>query len=107
MIDHQIILQKLRNYGIDHCSLKWFKSYFTGRTQKWKVNDRLSKSTSINCGIPQGSNLGPFLFLIYIDLLNCLHHATPRMSADDTSLKTGYSPFCASVLLITKVGHQI
>ena len=88
-IDHQIILQKLRNYGIDHCSLKWFKSYLTGRTQKCKINDRLSKSTSINCGIPQGSNLGPLLFLIYInDLPNCLHghHATPRMFADDTSL---------------------
>ena len=88
-IDHQIILQKLRNYGIDHCSLKWFKSYLTGRTQKCKINDRLSKSTSINCGIPQGSNLGPLLFLIYInDLPNCLHghHATPRMFVDDTSL---------------------
>ena len=86
-IDHQIILKKLRNYGIDHCSLKWFKSYLTGRTQKCKVNDRLSKSTSINCGIPQGSNLGPLLFLIYInDLPNCLHYATPRMFADDTSL---------------------
>ena len=86
-IDDQIILQKLRNYGIDHCSLKWFKLYLTGRTQKCKVNDRLSKSTSINCGIPQGSNLGPLLFLIYInDLPNCLHHATPRMFADDTSL---------------------
>ena len=86
-IDHQIILQKLRNYGIDHCSLKWFKSYLTGRTQKCKVNDRLSKSTSINCGIPQGSNLGPLLSLIYInDLPNCLHYATPRMFADDTSL---------------------
>ena len=50
-IDHQILLQELRNYGIDHCSLKWFKSYLTGRTQKCKVNDRLSKLTSINCGI--------------------------------------------------------
>ena len=86
-IDHQIILQKQGNYGIDHSSLKWFKSYLTGRTQKCTVNDRLSKSRSTNCGIPQGSNLGPLLFLIYInDLPNCLHHATPRMFADDTSL---------------------
>ena len=62
MIDHQIILQKLRNYGIDHCSLKWFKSYFTGRTQKCKVNDQLSKSTS-NCGIPKEVTWAHFCFL--------------------------------------------
>ena len=86
-IDHLIILQKLENYGIDHNSLKWFESYLTGRTQKCKVNDRLSGSTSVTCGIPQGSNLGPLLFLIYInDLPNCLHHATPRMFADDTNV---------------------
>ena len=86
-IDHQIILQKLENDGIDHNSLKWFESYLTGRTQKCKVNDRLSGSTSVTCGIPQGSNLGPLLFLIYInDLPNCLHHATPRMFADDTNV---------------------
>ena len=76
-IDHQIILQKLENYGIKHNSLKWFESYLTGRAQKCKVNDRLSGSTSVTCGIPQGSNLGPLLFLIYInDLPNCLHYAT-------------------------------
>jgi hypothetical protein len=63
-IDHQIILQKLENYGIDYNSLKWFQSYLTGRTQKCKVNDRLSGSTSVTCGIPQGSSLGPLLFLI-------------------------------------------
>ena len=86
-IDNQIILQKLENYGIDHSSLKWFKSYLTGRMQKCQVNDRLSNSTPVKCDIPQGSNLGPLLFLIYInDLPKCLHHATPRMFPDDTSL---------------------
>ena len=83
---HQIILQKLRNYGIDHCSLKWFKSYLTGRTQKCKVNDRLSKSTSINCGIPKEVTWAHFCFLYINDLPNCLHHDTPRMFADYTSL---------------------
>ena len=79
-INHKIILQKLENYAIDHNSLKWFESYLTGRTQKCKVNDRLSGSTSVTCGNPQGSNLGLLLFLIYInDLPNCLHHATPTL----------------------------
>ena len=86
-IDHQIMLQKLRNYGIDQMSLTWFESYLANRTQKCRVNDQLSNSAPVTCGVPQGSNLGPILFLIYInDLPNCLNHAIPRMFADDTSI---------------------
>ena len=67
------ILQKLENYGIDDSSLKCFKSYLTGR-----VNDKLSNSTSVKCGIPKGSNLAPLLFLNYVnDLPNCLYYANP------------------------------
>lgn len=67
--------------------MRWFESYLTDRTQKCKVNDQLSNSTPVTCGVPQGSNLGPLLFLIYInDLPNCLNHSVPRMFADDTSI---------------------
>ena len=84
-IDHQIMLQKLRNYGIDQMSLTWFESYLTNRTQKCRVNRQLSNFAPVTCGVPQSSNLGPILFLIYInDLPNCLNHAIPRMFADDT-----------------------
>ena len=103
-IDHQIILQKLENYGIDHSSLKWFNSYLTGRTQKWQVNDRLSNSTSVKCDIPQGSNLGPLLFLIYInDLPNCLYHATPSMFADDSSLSYAADSWKSVVIIYSYI----
>ena len=87
MIDHDIMLLKLENYGVERNSLTWFKSYLTDRTEKCLVNDQLSNSVPITCGVPQGSNLGPLLFLVYInDLPNCLNHTTPRMFADDTSV---------------------
>ena len=67
--------------------MRWFESYHTDRTQKCRVNDQLSDSIPVTCGIPQGSNLGPLLFLVYInDLPNCLNYSTPRMFADDTSV---------------------
>ena len=96
-IDHQIILQKLKNYGIDENSLTWFHSYLTDRTQKCRVNGQLSDSVPVACGVPQGSSLGPLLFLIYInDLPNCLNHTTARMFADDTSIS--YAPDSANEL---------
>ena len=86
-IDHQILLRKLKIYGIDHKSLIWFDSYLTNRTQKCRINGQLSNSAPVACGVPQGSNLGPLLFLVYInDLPNCLNHTVPRMFADDTSI---------------------
>ena len=86
-IDHDIVLRKLRCYGADKTALKWFNSYLSNRYQRCQVNGELSGISPINCGVPQGSIIGPLLFLLYInDLPNCLARACPRMYADDTNI---------------------
>ena len=86
-IDHEIILQKLTKYGVDRDVLKWFKSYLTNRLQRCNVNNHLSSASPLNCGVPQGSIIGPLIFFIYInDLPNCLSLSSPRMYAADTNV---------------------
>ena len=67
--------------------MNWFASYLHKRTQCTVVNNNTSQVRYITTGVPQGSNLGPLLFLLYInDLPNCLEHATPGMHTDDTQI---------------------
>ena len=85
-IDHIILLRKLRIYGVFENGIKFFESYLSNRSQRC-VNGELSETAIITCGVPQSSNLGPLLFLIYInDLPNCLDKGSPRMIADDTNI---------------------
>ena len=91
-IDHKILLQKLASYGVDYRALKWFDSYLSDHQQKCIVNGELSGSRAVTCDVPQGSLIGPLLFLIYInDLPNCLTKASPRMYPDDTSISIAAS----------------
>ena len=86
-VNHDILVEKLKYYGIDGNELLWFKSYLTNRSQAVNVNSTLSDFQSINIGIPQGSIQGPLLFIIFV---NCLPCSVPEcktvMYADDTSL---------------------
>ena len=86
-VDHQILLAKLKKYGIDGHEHSWFKSYLQNRRQFCKVNGVSSDLQSVDCGVPQGSCLGQLLFLIYInDLPMSLHKCNVTMYADDTSI---------------------
>ena len=86
-VDHQILIQKLAHYGIRSSELIWFKSYLSNRSQFTRVNGVDSKVQNIGIGVPQGSCLGPLLFLLYInDLPKTINNANVYMYADDTSL---------------------
>lgn len=86
-IDHDILLGKLEHYGIRDIPLTWFKSYLKNRFQRVFVNDELSDIKQAICGVPQGSILGPLLFLIYInDLANSSDLLIFRLFADDTNI---------------------
>ena len=85
--DHEILQSKLELYGFKGASLNLFRDYLPDRTQVTVINNANSETSFIGCGVPQGSILGPLLFLLYInDLPNCNLLSDVRMSADDTNL---------------------
>ena len=93
VIEHPILLKKLEHYGIKGTALKWFESYLSGRHQFVAVGGEDSRPRAIQFGVPQGSILGPLLFVIYInDLPNITNLAKFILYADDANIiVTGYT----------------
>lgn len=86
-INHKILLQKLEWYGIRGKALEWYTNYLSNRNMLVNYNNTESHLYDINYGVPQGSILGPLLFILYInDLPNALIYGSPILFADDTSL---------------------
>ena len=85
-LNHNILLKKLEKYGIRGLPLKLFQSYLSNRQQFTIVNGVSSDMMKITCGVPQGSTLGPLLFIIYTNDLPQATKLQVRLFADDTNL---------------------
>jgi hypothetical protein len=109
-VDHATLLQRLKvTYGLSGTVLRWFSSYLDGRTQYVRCGALKSASSVITCGVPQGSVLGPILFLLYTaDLLRLIEHHQlhPHLYADDTQIYGACSP-SATLQFQTRVSECV
>ena len=86
-VDHEILLVKLSHYGIRGVSNNWFRSYLSHCQQYVSINGYDSRPTKLNCGVPQGSVLGPSHFFLYFNDLNqAIKFCKFHHFADDTNL---------------------
>ena len=101
-INHEILIEKLKFYGVDCTVILWFENYLQGRQQCTKVFGFKSNYLNILCGVPQGSVLGPLLFSIYInDIVNACNLSKPYLFADDGALL--FENICRKTYLNIKI----
>ena len=107
-IDHQILFEKFSHYGIDGIALRWFQSYLSNRKQYITLEGIESDKMDISVGVPQGSILGPLVFLIYI---NDAHRASQALNfihfADDTTLSQNLAFFSGGNLTRSQMERRI
>jgi len=106
-VDHQILLKKLFNLGVRGVELEWFRNYLSNRKQFVFLNGKTSNLLSILIGVPQGSILGPLLFLIYINDLPSCNTLNNSLFADDTMLLESHEDFQLLVAKINSEFHKI
>ena len=86
-VNHEILVRKLKVYGIDGIELEWFRSYLRSHQEYCSLNGHKSSLIQVTCGIPQGSCLGPLLFILYLnDFESCLKFSKANLYADDTEV---------------------
>ena len=86
-VDHQLLLQKLRRYGFHERLITWIESFLVDRYQQVVISGHSSYLSKVLSGVPQGSVLGPLLFILFInDMECCVKHSTIRFFADDTRI---------------------
>ena len=91
-LDHSILIDKLQYYGVRNSALNWFNSYLSNRVQYVDYNGTISSKLPLSTGVPQGSILGPLMFIIYMnDIYKVSDKFHSILYADDTTLE---SPLC-------------
>jgi retron-type reverse transcriptase len=91
VINHEILLTKMNNYGIRGIAQNWFRSYLSDRQQFVEIDGKISERVPINIGVPQGSILGPLLYLIYVNDIGNSCTGNILSFADYTTLYTSNS----------------
>ena len=86
-VDHALLLIKLKGFGLSENTLKWFKNYLESRHQCTLANGKKSTAGNVPCGVPQGSIMGPLLFIIYVNsIITTIENAHVHMYADDLAV---------------------